>query len=184
MSIKPKKDNPMKALTVSFLSLIATATVLSLSAQASENCGQFAGRYNDSTPDGLIIRTITRYASASGFHYVYELDMSGIVPSEIRNDQSYELEVHLNGKDGMIQGQANCTTATAVVVSEDCQAEGNPGAMPTNSGLFTFVANGEKLNAWDLAVRPIDPVTRQPGKPTFERFEPQFFQSLPFSTGP
>ena len=100
--------------------------------------------------DGAIARVVRNY----GGHYVYALAIYGAYGDIPGSDGArYRLQVTLNGKTSVVEGEESCTTVYAAAYSNLCDYEtAGGGAGSTTPTLFFYAVNGDHLNAWDIKI--------------------------------
>jgi hypothetical protein len=97
--------------------------------------------------------------------FTYDLLSDSDGPPGIHSDVIFQLDVTLNSKHGSVHGDVASTTTQSHLLSSNCGLESNgqvsssagPDGIAVDPSLFTFAANGDHVNAWDIVVTAKDP---------------------------
>jgi hypothetical protein len=160
--------------TLWIVTFLALASSGSQALAAGNPCGEPAGVYHEEIdgPSATVIREIRRFKNGDHYAYSYLLSVEGLVPQPLpRGEQVYPVSVELNGRSAMTEGQLLCTTASVEELSDGaCLDPGSDGSARTFPGLFFYAAHGEQLNAWDVTLNVLNPVTSRWETPSHLRF--------------
>jgi hypothetical protein len=164
---------------ISLVSFGLVTLIASQAALAANPCGEPAGVFRDQldTPHALVSREIHRFRSGDHFVYSYRLTFAGVLPTAPipRDGQTYAVAVGLNGRATQAVGQMLCTTVSTIELSDGRCEDPSTEATPD---LFFYARNGETLNAWDLTIRTLNPVTSRWEVPAHLRFEQKSLSDL------
>ena len=128
--------------------------LVSIHGKADGQCGRLDGQATETDTASSVTRIITRFQTANGPRYTYELVFKRNVLPASGEIGSYRVDATLNGKTSVDRGVLYNTTENGSsidgggsVASDSCGNEG----INTNTispSLFFYAANEDHLNDW------------------------------------